>query len=94
MDGRAGYARLEGLYLAVWEGGVWGGEYASRCWDIIALTGVNYCLSWADQFPHEAKGSIIVIVEGIQGNWEPVLGLLQHTRYLVGLTKLIWVWRD
>jgi hypothetical protein len=44
MDGRAGYPRLEGLYLAVWEGGVWGGEYDSRCWDIIALTEVNYCL--------------------------------------------------
>lgn len=41
MEGRSGYPRLEGLYLAVWEGGVWGGEYASR-WDIIALTNVNY----------------------------------------------------
>ena len=44
MEGRSGYPRLEGLYLAVWEGGVWGGEYASR-WDIIALTNVNYFIS-------------------------------------------------
>lgn len=43
IDARAGYPRLEGLYLAVWEGGVWGGEYAPR-WDIIALTEVNYCI--------------------------------------------------
>ena len=74
MDGRAGHPRLEGLYLAVWEGGVWGGEYASG-WDIVALTEVNcrllgrsvstrgedndHCCSWKD--PREL---------------EPVLGLL------------------
>lgn len=54
MDGRAGCPRLGGLYLAVWEGGVWGGEYASRCWDIIALTEVNYCLLRIS-FPREVR---------------------------------------
>lgn len=61
MDARAGYPRLEGLYLAVWEGGVWGGEYASR-WDIIALTEVNYLYSrLIISHPREGKGRIIVV---------------------------------
>jgi hypothetical protein len=74
MDGRAGYPRLEGLYLAVWEGGVWGGEYASRCWDIIALTEVNYSLLRINSHAR-------VIVVGSRGM--PYRFCCRRTRYKV-----------